>query len=121
LTIYSIQVEGQKWYLAIEIKSSVGNAYERFRQHQDLLRSEWREAIPVLAVPRLNKRERVALREEGVNHMDLAGNVWLRSPGLVVKTEGARPVSSRPGKGRNPFSKKASLVARVLLEHPTVA
>jgi hypothetical protein len=53
--------------------------------------------------------------------MDLAGNVWIRSPGLVVKTEGARPVSSRPGKGRNPFSKKASLVARVLLEHPTVA
>lgn len=119
---YEIEVQGQKWHLAVEIKSSVGNAYERFRQHQNLLRSERPEAIPVLAVPRLNKRERAALKKAGVNHMDLAGNVWIRSPGLVVRTEGARPsVSSRPGKGRNPFSKKASLVARVLLEHPTVA
>lgn len=117
---FGLQVGDDVWHLAIEHKTSTGNAVDRFRTHQNDLRAQWPEAIPVLAVPRLTKRERQTLRDHQINHMDLAGNVWIRSPGLVVRTEGARPPQTRrPSRGRNPFSKKASLVSRVLLAHPS--
>jgi hypothetical protein len=117
---FHVQVEDRVLHLAVEVRSSIGTAIPRLRERQDELRARWPDVIPILAVPRLSKRERDALRADRVNHMDLAGNVWIRSPGLLVNTEGARPsVTSRPSKGRNPFSKKASLVARVLLAHPS--
>lgn len=115
-----VEVGDHVWHLVLERKAATGSVLEGLRAHQDDLRVRWPDVVPVLAVPRLSKRERQALREHRVNHMDLAGNVWIRSPGLVVRTEGARlTLTHRPPKGRNPFSKKASLVSRVLLAHPS--
>lgn len=117
-----LDMGAQAWRLALDARSSAGPDPRVHRERQDLIRGQLPDAVPLLAVPRTSKRERAALRQRGVNHMDLAGNVWIRGPGLVVKTEGARrSVPSRPGRGRNPYSKKASLVARVLLADPARA
>jgi len=119
---FDIQAGNGVWRLAVEQKASTGSPTGRLRAQQDKLRARWPDVVPVLAIPRSSKRERRALRDHHVNHMDLAGNVWIRSPGLFVSTEGARPPQTRrPGKGRNPFSKKASLVPRVLLAHPSAS
>jgi hypothetical protein len=119
-TWFDVHAGGDTWQLALEHKTSPGRAVGRIRAQQDELRARWPKAVPILAVPRLSRKERQALRDHGVNHMDLAGHVWIRSPGLLVQTEGAPAPLHRPSKGRNPFSKKASLVSRVLLEHPSV-
>lgn len=115
-----LQIDDDVWDLAVEQKSSPGHSFGQIRDRQGNLRTEHPDVVPLLVVPRLSKREREALREHDINHMDLAGNVWIRARGLIVRTEGARPASTRrPSKGRNPFSKKASLVSRVLLAHPS--
>lgn len=115
-----VEVGGHVWHIALKRKAATGISLRDIQADQDDLRVRRPDVVPVLAVPRLSKRERQALREHRVNHMDLAGNLWIRSPGLVVRTEGARPTPThRPPKGRNPFSKKASLVSRVLLAHPS--
>ena len=117
-----MHIERDVWRLAVEQKAATGSSLAEVRARHDDLRARQPDVVPILAVPRLSKRERQALRDHHINHMDRAGNIWIRGPGLVVRTEGARPpATQRPTKGRNPFSKKASLVARVLLAHPSDA
>ena len=111
------------WHLAVECKASAGRAMGRIRAQQDRVKSRWPHVVPLLVVPRLSRKERGALREAGVNHLDMNGNVWIRSAGLVVEREGRRE-SRRPTprkSERNPFSKKASFVARAVLAHPSRA
>jgi hypothetical protein len=115
-----MHIERNVWHLAVEQKAATGNSLDEVRARHDHLRARQPDVVPILAVPRLSKRDRQALKDHQINHMDLAGNIWIRGPGLVVNTEGSRPLETRrPPKGRNPFSKKASLVARVLLAHPS--
>jgi Transcriptional regulator, AbiEi antitoxin, Type IV TA system len=116
-----LKVGNDLWHLAIEQKTSPGQAIKRIRGHQRALRSEWPDVVPMLAVPRLSRRERQVLEDNSINYLDLSGSIWIRFPGLVVQAEGRRLApSTGPRKtGRNPFSKKASLVARALLEHPS--
>jgi len=121
------------WKIAIEQRSSLGGALEEI----GALQQRWtatESVIPLLAVPRLSSREREGLRDHAINHLDLSGNLWIRSPRFLVALEGTRRastgVSHRRGqraashatsssRRQNPFSKKASFVARMLLEHPT--
>ncbi len=118
---FDLSVGHDVWHLAVVHKTSPGRAVKRIRAHQNRVRAEWPRVVPVLAVPRLSKRERQELRDHRVNHLDLGGNVWIRSPGLFVRTEGNRttPKAGPRTAGRNPFSKKASLVARALLARPS--
>jgi hypothetical protein len=115
------QVEGRIWPLAIEIKSSPGRHGKDIKHRQVDLRRRWPDLIPILASPRLSKKEGEILRELEINHLDFGGRLWIRSPGLFVNIEGKRGVARSPERrrGRNPFSKRASLVARVLLESPS--
>jgi hypothetical protein len=63
------------------------------------------------------------LRHAGVNFVDLSGNVSIRAKGLVASLEGVDlAVEDAPRRShRNPFSKKASRVARFLLASPSRA
>ncbi|HEX8452257.1 MAG TPA: type IV toxin-antitoxin system AbiEi family antitoxin [Longimicrobium sp.] len=59
-----------------------------------------------------------------INHADLSGNVFIREPGWYVWLDADRePPPRRQWEARplNPFSKKASLVLRALLEEPARA
>lgn len=115
------QFEDRIWHLAIEMKSSAGRSGEEVRDRQVDLRDRWPDLVPVLAIPRLSKTQRKKLQALGVNHLDFGGSIWIRFPGLFVDIEGRRRRSRPLGRSqeRNPFSKRASLVARVLLESPT--
>jgi hypothetical protein len=57
-----------------------------------------------------------------MSYMDAAGSVRIVAPGVYVEREGtgARPVALTPKQHVNPFSKRASLVARALVARPTV-
>ena len=117
---FDLKVGKDVWHMVIEEKSSPGRAVKRIQARQRALRSEWPDVVPMLAVPRLSRQEREMLRDNAINHIDLSGNIWIRSPGLLVQREGRRAPHAGPRKvGRNPFSKKASLVARALLEYPS--
>jgi len=115
-----VKIGRSRWRFAVEQKSSAGQAIQQVKAHQRALRSRGHDVIPVLAVPRLSRRERANLRENDVNYLDMSGNVSIRSDGLVVSIEGGEaPLRQSPRKSkRNPFSKKASLVARILLAQP---
>jgi hypothetical protein len=114
------QLEGEVWPLAIEVKSSPGQMGP-IKDRQETLRTKWPDLVPVLVVPRLSKKERERLRELGVNHLDYGGSIWIRHPRLFVDIEGdrRRPRLQGSRQERNPFSKRASLVSRVLLESPS--
>lgn len=107
--------------IVVEAKAAVGRDPARLKNRQDSLASMLPEAISILAVPRLSRVDREHLRSLGVNHVDLLGNIWIRHPGILINVDGSRPRSgSRPRQGSlNPFSKKASLVLRVLLNDPS--
>ncbi|MDH3208008.1 MAG: type IV toxin-antitoxin system AbiEi family antitoxin [Gemmatimonadota bacterium] len=118
---YDLKIGHKSWPLAIEQKSSPGPAPAQIKAHQRALQSAFPDVIPILAVPRLSRRERKVLRTAGVNFVDLSGNIAIRSEDLVAAIEGA-DVSwkdTHRKSRRNPFSKKASMVARTLLEHPS--
>ena len=113
---------GRTRSFAIETKSGVGEAAPHLRRHQEEIRAARPEAIPLLVVPRLSRADRSLLRAAGVNHMDLMGNMWIRQPDFYVNVEGKVARARSPRARRrlpNPFSKKASLVARILLAEPS--
>ncbi|HEX8830481.1 MAG TPA: helix-turn-helix domain-containing protein, partial [Longimicrobium sp.] len=75
----------------------------------------------LLAAPELSASVREEMRKRNLNYADLAGNVFIHEPGLYVMLQGDRkPPRPHPSSGRqlNPFSKKASLLLRALLEEP---
>lgn len=111
------------WHLAIEERAALGQAFERLVADQEDVRARWPDVVPIVAFPRLSARERQRLQDHSINYFDLGGAIWIRHPGLLVQSEAPRHSRPRPprDRGRNPFSKKASLVARLLLEHPSRA
>jgi hypothetical protein len=110
-----IHVEVKSRFLREHLQAFVPLAHE--------LRVEDPSAVPLLMVPHLSRRGRDDLRAAGVNHADLSGVVFVRDAGFYIDLEG---VQSHEGSAReadrqgayrvNPFSDKASLVSRVLLE-----
>jgi hypothetical protein len=81
------------------------------------------DAPLLLAMPRISPHLRALLREKQINHVDLAGTLYLHAPGIRIDVQ-QRVASSlihRPTRQQlvNPFSKRASMVLRVLFEHPT--
>lgn len=119
--LYDANIGGAKRSIVVEAKAAVGRDPVRLKKQQESLASMLPDAIPILAVPRLSRIDRERLRSLGVNHVDLLGNIWIRHPGILIDLDGRRP-RSRPRPRQhslNPFSKKASLVLRVLLNDPS--
>ena len=77
-------------------------------------------AVTLLVAPRIGGASRKRLRDAHVNFADLAGNVFVRAPGILidVQGEGERPVRITHPQRVNPFSKRASLVLRTLFMAP---
>lgn len=80
------------------------------------------DARVLLVAPSLAPRIRERLRSAGINHVDLAGNVYIREPGLYIWVDADRKPLPVPrfesGRSLNPFSKRASLVLRALFQQP---
>lgn len=102
--------------LWLEVKETVGSRVLDALQS----RAEQVDDRLMLAAPSLPRAVRDRLRAMGVNHADLAGNVFVREPGFFIWLDADRtpPPASARGRSLNPFSKRSSLVLRALLEHP---
>ena len=75
-----------------------------------------RDAVPVLVAPYLSPERQELCQNEGVDFIDLSGNVHLQYKSLYIDKRGLPNRFPEKRYGRNPFSDKASLILRALLE-----
>lgn len=74
--------------------------------------------IPVIAAHFIGQNRRALLKEMDVGYLDMAGNIYLRAPGILVEREEKRNPFGYEREGLNPFSDKASIILRILLNEP---
>jgi hypothetical protein len=116
-----LEVEGKPREVCLEVRPGISSAQVDALTNESKRRGRRGR---LLAAPVLSARVRAELRERRINHVDLSGNVFIREPGWYVWLDADRkPPPQRQWEARplNPFSKKASLVLRVLLEEPARA
>jgi hypothetical protein len=116
-----LDVGGKPRELCLEVHGSISSAQLDALSNGAKRRNR---RARLLAAPVLSVRVRAELRERMINHADLSGNVFIREPGWYVWLDADRePPPRRQWEARplNPFSKKASLVLRALLEEPARA
>src|ERR1035437_4511819 len=111
--------DGHEVRIAVEIKSRWSQA---ILDQMESISSHDRGDPWLLVLPRLSPVVRSRLRQRRINHADLSGVLYLNAPGIRVDVEGdaesqVAAVNPHP-REINPFSKKASLVLRVLLAAP---
>ena len=110
-------IDGREIELIIEVKErphlvDLRLAAEAMRQYARPGR------IPMVAAHFMGPNRRALLRELGVAYIDMAGNIYLRAPGVLVEREGKPNPSSYAREGLNPYSDKASIILRVLMDEP---
>jgi hypothetical protein len=76
------------------------------------------DEIPVIAASFMGKNRRALLKDLNVGYFDLAGNAYLRGPGLLIDQERSLNPFGYEREVLNPFSDKASIVLRSLFEDP---
>ena len=74
------------------------------------------EFLPLIVSPYLSPPRRVRCKEEGIFFIDLSGNVYLKYRSLFIERTGFPNRFPEKRRGRNPFSDKASLILRAMLE-----
>jgi hypothetical protein len=87
-------------------------ATDRIRRHVSA------NQVPMIAAHFLGPNRRALLREMGISYIDMAGNIYLRAEGIFVEREGKPNRMSCQREGLNPYSDKASIVLRILMEEP---
>ena len=75
----------------------------------------WSKAVPVLVAPYLSPQRQEICRKEGVDFLDVSGNVHLKFKSLFIERIGFPNKFPVKRQGRSPFSDKSSLVLRALL------
>ncbi len=74
------------------------------------------EIIPVILTRYLSPKRQSICQKEGVFFIDLSGNVYLRYQSFYVERVGFPNKFPEIRTGRNPFSDKASLILRAMLQ-----
>ncbi len=74
--------------------------------------------IPLVMAPYLTESQRDLLVRAGIAFIDLAGNAHIEAEAVYISKVGPKPSEPRKVSAPNPFSDKASLVARQLLSQP---
>jgi hypothetical protein len=72
----------------------------------------------VLCSPIISPRVAELCRESGVGYLDEAGNCRLAAPGLYIQVTGRRNTRPDTRPVNDPFSRKSSRIARILLADP---
>ena len=75
--------------------------------------------IPMIAANFMGPNRRALLKEMGIGYIDMAGNIYLRAPGIFIEREGKPNPSGYGHEGLNPYSDKASIILRVLMNEPS--
>lgn len=74
--------------------------------------------VPVVACHFVGPNRRALLKELGIGYVDMAGNIYLRAPGVLLEREVERNPFGYEREGLNCYSDKASIVLRVLMNSP---
>ncbi len=77
-----------------------------------------RQPLPVFVAPFLSKDTRALCESEGVNYIDLAGNVRIMFDGVYIEREAADNPFKERRKLRSLFSPKAAQALKLLLREP---
>ena len=112
-----VDVDGRELVLLVEEKErphlvQLRLAAEQIRQYAGP------DQVPVIMAHFLGPNRRALLREVGVSYFDLAGNIYLRAPGTFIDRVQDRNPFGYDRQSLNPFSDKASIVLRLLLDEP---
>lgn len=78
---------------------------------------DYPDLVPIAVAHYLSPRKREFCKNEGINYLDLSGNVLLQyGDGLYIERIGFPNSFPYIRKGRSPFADKASLILRAMLE-----
>jgi predicted transcriptional regulator len=110
-------VDGRKINLLIEVKERphlvdlrlVAEAIKRYAGPNQ---------IPVITSHFIGPNRRALLKEMGVGYIDMAGNIYLRAPGIFIEREEKLNPFGYEREGLNPYSDKASIILRILVNEP---
>ena len=111
-------IDGRKVELIIEVKErphlvDLRLAAEAIKQYAGP------NQIPMVASHFMGPNRRALLKEMGIGYIDMAGNIYLRAPGVFIEREEKRNPFGYEREGLNPYSDKASIILRVLMNEPS--
>ena len=96
-------------------KESSSVFYKRISQLK-LYEKQNPEYVPLLVARYFSSKKQEYCKENNINYLDLSGNVYLNYPNVYIEKTGFANKFPEKREGRNPFSDKASLLLRLMLE-----
>ena len=115
--LVQVDVDGREIDLLIEVKERPHLVQLRLAAEM-IKRYARPNQIPIIASHFMGPNRRALLREIGVGYVDMAGNIHLRAPGILIEREQNRNPFGYEREGLNPYSDKASIVLRLLMDEP---
>ena len=111
-------IDGREIELIIEVKErphlvSLRLAADAMKQYAGP------NQIPMVASNFIGPNRRALLKEMGIGYIDIAGNIYLRAPGVFIEREEKQNPFGYEHEGLNPYSDKASIILRVLMNEPS--
>jgi len=111
-------IDGRKIKLIIEVKerphlAGLRLAADAMKQYAGP------NQIPMIAAPFMGPNRRTLLKKMDIGYIDMAGNIYLRGPRIFIEREAKRNPFGYEREGLNPYSDKASIMLRVLLNKPS--
>lgn len=110
-------VDGRKIELIIEVKERPHLADLRVASNA-IKRYAGPDQIPVIASHFMGPNRRALLKEIGVGYIDMAGNIFMRAPGIFIERGDKQNPYGYEHEGLNPYADKASIILRLLLNEP---
>ena len=115
----TLKVEGQKFPIAIEVKTTGGTATFREAARQAKAFSAQNRTIPFIAGQFFGEKTRQVAKDEGVGIMDLAGNFYLKKDDIFIEKIVEKNPFTQKVPLKNLFAPISSRITRVLLTQPT--
>ena len=110
------EMDGRQINLLIEVKERP-HMVDLRRVAEQVKAYKGPNRIAMIAAQYLGPNRRALLRGIGVGYMDMAGNFYLRAPGIFIEREGKeKPAEEQPK--FNPYADKASIILRLLMDQP---
>ncbi|MDE2982795.1 MAG: hypothetical protein OXU74_16515 [Gemmatimonadota bacterium] len=123
--IWTLRASSDEWRLLVEVKSTLWpRDVQALADKAGALTAEVKADRCVVVAPRLTDRTREFLERQGIDYIDLRGDIRVTIPGrmlVMAHGVGEPPASNLPNqKDRvaNPFAGKASRIVRALLAEP---
>jgi len=116
--VVRVDIDGREIELIIEVKErphlvGLRLAADAIKQYAGP------NQIPMVASHFMGPNRRALLKEMGIGYIDMAGNIYLRAPGVFIEREEKRNPFGYEREGLNPYSDKASIILRVLMNEPS--